>query len=767
MSNIEVLVYSANGSTLIAMVADVLAVSALDELEGQGGGSLTIAYDNVTLAANATLLDAKNVVKVRVDGTIVGAFLIRNIEEVIVGAGGESAQAWTVSGPGLLAWLDEAVVYPEFFSVFGESTRWFGWGSEVGSWYDSTEWGSPTRVRKRGGSDFSDPTNRWRGRPENWPDCDPKAWWVWDRPDADVAAPDGRCYFRYTLSVGADDTPYTLYVTADNNCEIQLDGEPLAKVAGSLSHHYTYGVNFSLDAGTHIIGIRARNRGRGGGLLAALFSFVEGSGGAELSDEFAGTQITATGQSGWKMLAYPTTEPGWSAGEVIADLVAEADVRTVASTGYLNGDDFSDTVDSAGTAWTDYVWQFGVGDSYTSVVEQMSDYDVQVRVNPDTRVLSSWVSKGSDLSTTIMLTSGTSAVAVDEQVENRIVNGLLFADEDGWKLSNDATSIAAYGRIETFLNLTSLPTRSAAKIAAKTIALYAVPVEGVTFDYVPTGSGDVPWTDFNTGDTITVQTTAGGTTSRKVVSIAVGKDPQNGDPVYSIELDAVSMDLIDRLQRIIDRLGGGDGGPASRVPGGPGGGVPGTTPRDPGGGGPGGGGPNYRPADPVRTPPSDDPWIDPNDPEFEQPNPGDPFEGVLGVGQVAKTVATDMIGAWATYGDPLYLALCHSAPVAVVGAWTLVGVELTDTGYARQAVAMSVFDAATGNDPVTRTSNVAIDFAGNTSGGDWTEITHVAILNNAQDTVLSSIALPSPIVVGDTEAVQVPSGLLQLIVDSV
>lgn len=744
--SVDVLIYQPDGATLIAIVPDVLAVTALEEKDGQGGGSLRVAYDNPALAANPTLLDHRNVVKVRIGGTVRAAWMIRKTDEVLVGAGGEVVRAVEASGPGLLAWLEDAVVYQEAPNDQGGSTRWFGWGSKSGTWYSSSEWGAPVRVAKRGGADFTDPQNRYRNKPLNWPDCKPKAWWVWDRPNANRTAPAGKCYFRYPVYTAEDGTDYGLYLTADNRVDVQIDGEPLSTVRGRRAFKNTYAVDFTLDSGTHILGFRVTNRGGGASLLAALFRYDDTD-----DDESTGTLVGATGTgTGWVIRSYPTAEPGWTAGEILADLISEADTRGVASVGYLNGDTFTDTTDTDGTAWSEYVIPVNVGDTYWQVAENLRDYDVDLRVNPATLALDAYQVRGSDVSGSVMIAAGSSAVSANEQVESRIVNTVLVADEDEWSTVTDSASVSAHGRTEGFLNLSSLPTRSAAKVADKVLELYALPVEGTTLEYVPQ-TGAVPWVDFNVGDYVTAPTTGGGYTTRRVISIAVALDTQNAEPVYQVELGALSRDLIERLQRLIDRLSAGaSGNLAGKVPSPPGGGdeLP------------------YRPTDPVTAPPGDSPWNDPNDPEFNNPDPGDSVDGVFGVGQVNANVARTMVDVWESYGGSFQIALLTGEPTATAGFWDIGSTELTDTGYARKTVSVtSEMSAASGNDPAVRDNIGPLTFDANSSGADWTPITHVALI--AANVILSVVPLPSPLVVADGEAAEISEGDLQLTVSSV
>ena len=755
MTVADVKVYEADGTTFIAFVDDYLDLTAMEELEGQGGGSLTLAFDNATLAAYPHLLDYRNVVKVQIGASIVAAWFITKKATTVVGEGAAASEAWTVSGPGLNAWLDESVLFHEFTHPYSGSTRWFNWGSKAGAWYSAFNWGSPTRVKKRGGSDFTQPSNPFRYRPSNWPtSADGNVWWVWDRASAWTGAPAGDVYLRYPWTVVANDTNYRLYFTGKSRVDVLLDGEPLVKVRDVGCYRRTYVADFTLDAGQHLIALRTRNGGGFAGVIAVLVRVTENAQGDEVE-----TVVSRTGGPNWYMLAYPASEPGWTAGEVLGALLDEAQTRNVVSADYLTAG-FTDDVDSDGVDWTRYFWSFGVGDTYWTVVQSMRDRTgTDIRVHPQTHVLDAWVSRGTDLSATVELTAAEHVQELTEEVDVAIRNLLLVASDDGWTTRQYAASVSAYGRIEAYLDIGSLEGASAATVATATLQRAAIPAESVTVTFYPDGS-NTPWADFNVGDRISVAT-KDGQTDRRVISIAMRANGQTGAVDYTIELDALSREQLDRLQRIIDNariangMAGGSGG-APNSGGGPGGGS---------GGGPGGGNgwtPNpARPAGPA--PPTGDP-ANPDVP------PDDPGSGDVeyGMGDVSATVAQEMMLAWNTLNDAndrIYLSLHTGELTATDGEWANAN-ELAGGGYARLLVPLTAFAVYTGNDPVTRSTNTDLTFASNSGATAWT-VTHVAVWDTTNSAIQSVVTLPTPISVGPNEAPYIPAGWFALEVSSV
>ena len=352
----QVLAYAPDGSTLLGAVPEVVAATGMEELEGQGGGSVTVPVSVVK--QYGSLFAVRNVMKIVVDGRVVAAWVVRRKENVLVD--GSGVQTVQFSGPGLLSWLDDAVLHHEFQSPYSAKTRWFHWGSLSAG---SSGWGAPTKVRKRGGSDFDDPENPFQKKPANWPDMgDEKPWWIWDRM-SDVHAPVGWVYFRREFEVAADGTLLTLYLTANNRCQALLDGEPLVQVKERKAYKRTYEIDLELDAGLHVLAIAAKNKGSFAGLIAAMLRFED-------EDDETGTPEFWTGQAGWKCKGYPSETPGWTAGGVLSRVIAEASARGVASVGrFVLG--FSGSADSDAVVWEQYPFSFDVGMTYWEMAEDL------------------------------------------------------------------------------------------------------------------------------------------------------------------------------------------------------------------------------------------------------------------------------------------------------------------------------------------------------------------------------------------------------------
>jgi len=746
---IEVRVFEPTGATLIASVGDLLSASFLEELSGKGGGSFRIAESNQTLADHPTLIDDRNVVQVLIGGVPVGAWMIRQREQQIVGE--DESRVYTVSGPGLLAWLDDAIVFPEYAGDFSASQRHFNWGRRTGGWVAAHSWRTPVRLWRRGGTDLVNPSNPFRGCPSGWPDEGGSAYWVWDRKTA--TPPRGSVYFRLSFTAGTE-TNYTVYVSAKNRFEVMLDGESLMTVRDRKAWRRTFNVDIVASAGAHVLSFRVDHLHHAAGLLVAV---TENANDDPSDDEQE--LVFWSGGSGWKSLSYPTVTPGWTCGEILGVLLDEADGRGVHTPVF----DFTDLLDSDGTSWPVTPYSFDVGATYGDVLEAFTKQDgITASVDPDSFGLRLHADRGSDQTGTVVLTGGAQVVALTEKVEAVLANTLLVAAKTQWVSDSDGGSVASYGRVESFLDLRQQDAARAEAVAGFLLEKNAIPIAAVTFDYAPV-VGAVPWTDFGVGDLVGVMTGGGAHTARRVVGLSVELG-DSGDPKYSIELDAVSRDQLDRLQRLID--GQSDGSMGGVGPGAAAGGGQGPADSPDGG--------LYRPVGQAGD--GTDPFT-----AGTPDNPADPDSGgnvgyrtEFAVGRFSKGMLQAMFEAFWTVGD-FQLALCSSSPAeSPAGTWTISGHELSGSGYARislvlDGTATASTDGMTTTDGYQPTITLTVDellFPSNSGGSDWAAITHLALINDATDAVVGVAEFNSPIIVEPAHYLSILPGKLRMELDT-
>lgn len=539
---------------------------ALEELKSTGGGSFEIAIDDPKIVANPGLLAGRNIYKLRVDGTVVSAFIRDKRKKHMVTPGENGDTRYEISGPGLKAWFDDAEVRPRGgLKARSQNDRHFNFATEQGAWYNSANWVDPTII----GTILVSPYDK--TRPEKWPENTP-AQWIWGSPHTMPTMPLGNCYFRYEITTATDER-YVLYTAADDNFTLYIDGEKKVETdpdATALSE--TVRTEFFMPAGNHVIAYRAANGTLDGvtprgpaAFVAALFV---------LNGEQENL-VTKTGDAGWKVNAYPATEPGWTAGEVLLKLMAEAESRGVLFPTWLTPT-FTATHDSRGLPWTDKLpWSFKVGDSLLNVINQMEELIGDIWIDPDTYELNFVPKRGNDFSFTevyedlsvreaITFRKGYNLLDATIEGRSKLKNALSVKTDLGWmNVEDEGTSISTYGRLEGTLKI-GAPRAVSEALADVVISQRKTEEEGATYEIAPT-TREMPFVEFNVGDYVAAPNELNEPVSRRVLSISVEQD-SNGRPKYSIEFDVIFRENEDRLNKIINKIGaGGVGGDFSGV----------------------------------------------------------------------------------------------------------------------------------------------------------------------------------------------------------
>jgi len=147
-----------------------------------------------------------------------------------------------------------------------------------------------------------------------------------------------------------------------------------------------------------------------------------------------------------------------------------------------------------------------------------------------------------------------------------LINAFLVRWADGFHEVEDAASIAEHGRKEAFLSLGDVQsTAEADAICAALFEAMANPQVSTTLAIDPTGVGDMPYTHFRKGDSITAPAFEGGTASQRVRALTTSVD-DNGNVIFVPELRAVVQEEAERIQRWLKRLANGALGGTTNAP---------------------------------------------------------------------------------------------------------------------------------------------------------------------------------------------------------
>ena len=390
--------------------------TATHVINDAGSGTFKTGLDDADLSS----IQFGRLFQVVQDGTVRWTGQIEHQTRERVTDGEESAEVVTVAGRQIVSMLESAVTYPEGgagLSQFND-TRFFNFANPS---YDDSAWVAPKAIARQGQnpnaiSQYSPPYQD-RLLPEQWyafTGGDPDAWWIGPPSGAWDDAPAGTWYLRGDLpTLVAGD--YRISFAMDNAGWLYLDGVQIAELGlsdGIETYTKTHTIDVSLAAGSnHVIAAKVRNFPKSSNNPTNVIVSVALLDG----DTINGYVFSTDTSSNWRVLDFPTTTPGMTVGEVMGLLLTEAQSR-----GALPGwvDTFSNTVDTASTAWpTEAEIAVTVGSDMLSVLRQFSAAYIDFRARDTSLTLVAWVAGGRGSASGVAYTKGTSLTELTVQGE--------------------------------------------------------------------------------------------------------------------------------------------------------------------------------------------------------------------------------------------------------------------------------------------------------------------------------------------------------------
>lgn len=245
-------VFDPTNTTELGTLSQVLSAEFSDEFNAPGMGQVVVPLSS---SADRTLLVKDNVIRVSYQGSVRFAWFIEILERDL--ALGSGQQTITASGRGLLAWLEDAVVYPQGgLSDFTSDQRPFNYASADGGWKTSVTWSAPQGVVWT-----SDDTAR-KNLPVKWRAIDPEARWIWATNPTTAVQRGTINYFRATFTL-SESTLVAFFASFDNfgqvwvNGTLIMDSSRFNETAPSYAQHVR--VTVRLGKGTHTVAARVRN----------------------------------------------------------------------------------------------------------------------------------------------------------------------------------------------------------------------------------------------------------------------------------------------------------------------------------------------------------------------------------------------------------------------------------------------------------------------------------------------------------------------------
>ena len=250
MTHLRLDVYDALNQTYLGTITQSLVSEFVDEFNQPGFGTVTVPL----FSDDAGLLVKDRVVRVIYRDEVRFAWFVETRERDLANSNGQ--QTLTASGRGLLAILEDAVIYPlGGIADFLAPDRPFNWASgPAGGWRASGNYQDALGVTWR-----ADTTSR-KGLPVRWKD--PSAQWIWrTNPQTVVQRGTVNWFYRdFTLS---EPKRIKFYASCDNQMDVFLDGQQIMsssdfdKEAASFTQMARFTIR--LGIGPHTLSARVRN----------------------------------------------------------------------------------------------------------------------------------------------------------------------------------------------------------------------------------------------------------------------------------------------------------------------------------------------------------------------------------------------------------------------------------------------------------------------------------------------------------------------------
>lgn len=531
--------------TVLARLDEAFGITWQDQESGQGIGAVSLMRDNVW---SSELREGRFIRCWLYDGEVF-TWRVETVVRNTIVQDEESGETVDASGRGWVTTWDTAKVYPAGGVTARPAvpSRVFNFASPD---YPLAGWTAAYVVQAQGTLGAV-----WRRAelstvvpaPAGWLYQLRSAKWIWSRSGA---ASVGKSYFRTTFTLGAQ-TAVVIAATGDNLWTLYLNGVPLLGDNANASAWAEYRkAGIVLPAGTYTLGAVVENLGGAGGFLCAVYT--------EDSDGFVDTIVKVTDGT-WLANDAPTVEPGWTAGQIVRQLLMEAQARDQLTAWSV---DFTDTVDSDGTPWEPIPeFQVEVGDGLESVLEQLHEQGwVDFAAAPAAPVLRLWVHEGQgQVARSAEFVRGVNIVDGDHGQAQPAVNRLLVRYGAGMFVLDDTASQTALGMIlEGFLTLDTADETEARRLAQRALDQASGQELAMAFGISPRGdTPDRPYADFSLGDTVLAPDADDVSTRVRVLSITVSVDDESGEADLALELNRRTIDQETVRTDLLRALGSG------------------------------------------------------------------------------------------------------------------------------------------------------------------------------------------------------------------
>jgi hypothetical protein len=583
-----------DGTTVVSgtPLANAFNATFMDELSGPGTGTISVSLSE---AGSAELLPGRYVV-INVDGPgDTFAFMIEGDPEyTILGEGEEAEAILTVTGRGVGALLDLAIVEPEValglrldapWRLFSFASPSFpnagGWAAadELYEYLDGVSYGKRFQVATDGNPypspiSFPVPTspvindNSWTPGDAlpSVPGADyVPVYWIWPTGEEESS---GWAFFRNTFTISTEGV-YNFAITADNFFTLFLEGVPI--LGENVDHWIWRGwkeVPVHLPVGTYDIAVVVENFGTGGPTNpAGLIMTVHTVDGNQLPDT-----VQLVTDDSWDCFHSETVWPGWTPGQIVDKLLDEAVARGALTP--LGTPTFAATTDSASNAWADvqdgsqYVPAFAcdIGSTIMAALGKLKEEGhIDWHMNPDF-TLDVWTPDSLGTDSGVDLVAGTNLRSLVRGATTIYANALLVQYELGyvWVLADGTDGmpdeIGDRGdRIEDiYASEAATEDEAIRQGQVELLNRIATGFPAIIAEVEPVSASDAPYEGFVLGELVTIPAVGGGTENVEVLSISLATDDE-GYAKWTVELNRRWRSVVRQNYELLRDIGGRSG----------------------------------------------------------------------------------------------------------------------------------------------------------------------------------------------------------------
>lgn len=552
-------------------------VSWTDPLNGTGAGQLSIPADDPLVPS----LTPGTRVRCWIYGVAAFTFIIENAPEtVMVSQQEELGEIVRIQGRGWVAEYGAARIYPWGGVTHPLNPQQRIWSFATPNFPNTNGWTTPfsqgeqryvsppRNVQKQRnalvGETLKDASNQvildaygYRMPGENssvytetidWPapmDWQvPAAHWIWGQEDSNVV---GYNYFRSNFTIGERLT-VTIAASADNFYTLFLDGIP---VMGNADNHLCWQewkyTEATLEPGTYTLGAIVVNVPldpdnptpdiNPAALICAVYerdsmnrvgNLIWRSDG-DLTQGYPLPPLDPQ-RYDWRCLAYPAVQPGWTVGQIVRDMLDEAQARTNMLDHTLA---FTANSDSDGNTWNgiegggSYIpgFSMAIGTTILDALNSLVDQGwIDFRIRAGTPELQIWNQGGAGGNTGVVFTEGVNVASLSVRQAQYYFDKLLV------KWSGGFVEIGSNGR-EGYATVNAQDKEEAIRRGNVILQDIQNPDPAVLLEVEPI-VGSQPYLDFSVGDYVTVT----GIGLLRVMAITVDQDDM-GYPSVSVELN--------------------------------------------------------------------------------------------------------------------------------------------------------------------------------------------------------------------------------------